>query len=376
MNEHIKSTWHFTGPVYEKLFNIILDNGALPEVWSVGLIKPIYKKKGGKSNPENYRPITLVSCLGKLFTGILSNRLYTYAEQSDVLTSSQAGFRKGHSTTDNIFILYSLIEMLNFRKKKLFCAFIDLKQAFDTVWRDGLWWKLFNCDMDGKFLRLIKNLYNNIKSCLIDNGEQTVFFSCNVGLRQGENLSPFLFSVYLNDLESFFFHNDLNGGIECSSSNLDNAAYIYVKLFILLYADDTVIMSESPNGLQSALNVYNDYCKQWKLTVNINKSKVVIFSKGRQANYSFVLNDQLLDIESDYKYLGVLFSKSGSFYSAKKQLVNQAEKAMYSLIRKSWSLILPLDLQIELYEKMVKPILLYGSEVWGFGNLDVLERSV
>ena len=137
-------------------------------------------------------------------------------------------------------------------------------------------------------------------------------------------------------------------------------------------------MSESPNGMQSALNVYNDYCKQWKLTVNINKSKVVIFSKGRQANYSFVLNmlnDQILDIESDYNYLGVLDSKSGSFYSAKKQLVNQAER-MYSLIRKSRSLLLPLDLQIELYENMVKPILLYGSEVCGFGNLDVLERSV
>ena len=118
---------------------------------------------------------------------------------------------------------------------------------------------MFNCDIDGKCPRLIKNLYYNIKSCLIVNGEQTEFFSCNVGLRKGENLSPFLFSVYLNDLESFFFHNDLNDGIECSSSNLDNAAYIYLKLFILLYADDTVIMSESSNGLQSALNVYKDY---------------------------------------------------------------------------------------------------------------------
>ena len=178
--------------------------------------------------------------------------------------------------------------MLNFRKKKLFCVFVDLKQASDTVWWDGLWWKLFNCVIDGKCLRLIKNMYNNIKSCLIVNGEQTEFFSWNVGLRQGEYLSPFLFSVYLNDLESFFFHNDLNGGIECSSSNLDNAVHIYFKLFILLNADDTVLMSESPNGLQSALNVYNDYCKEWKLTVNINKSKVVIFSKGRQTNYSFV----------------------------------------------------------------------------------------
>ena len=93
------------GPVYEKLFNIILDSGVLPEVWSVGLIKPIYKQKGEKNKPENYRPITLVSCIGKLFTGILSNRLYTYAENNELFSNTQAGFRKGHSTTDNIFIL-------------------------------------------------------------------------------------------------------------------------------------------------------------------------------------------------------------------------------------------------------------------------------
>ena len=112
-----------------------------------------------------------------------------------------------------------------------------------------------------------------------------------------ESLKGFFCSVYLNDLESFSVHNNLNGGIDCSPSNLDNAVCIYFKLFILLYADDTVIMSESSNGLQSALYVYNDYCKQWKLTVNINKSTVVICSKGRQANYSFVINDQTFDIK-------------------------------------------------------------------------------
>ena len=110
-------------------------------------------------------------------------------------------------------------------------------------------------------------------------------------------------------------------------------------------------MSESSNGLQNALNTYNDYCKEWKLTVNITKSKVVIFAKGRQARYSFVLDDQTLDIENEYKYLGVLFSRSGSFFAAKKLLAGQAEKAMYGLIRKSRSLMLPIDLQIELFEK-------------------------
>ena len=86
----------------------------------------------------------------------------------------------------------------------------------------------------------------------------------------------------------------------------------------------------------------------------------------------------MLDIENEYKYLWVLFSRSGSFFAAKKKLLaDHAEKAMYSLIeKKSRSLMLLIDLQIELFEKMVQPILLYGSEVWGFGNLNVLERVV
>ena len=106
------------------------------------------------------------------------------------------------------------------------------------------------------------SMYSSIKSCLVVNGEQTEFFSCNVGLRQGENISPF-FAIYLNDLENFFLQNDLHGGAECLSSNLDDElqVYIYFQLhvFILLYADDTVVMSESSNGVQNALDTYNDY---------------------------------------------------------------------------------------------------------------------
>ena len=118
-----------------------------------------------------------------------------------------------------------------------------MKQAFDTVWRDGLWWKLVNCKIDGKCLRLVKSMYSNIKCCLVVNGTQTEFFSCNVGLRQGENLSPFLFAIYLNDLENFFLQNGLHSGVECLSSNLDDEVYIYFQLFILLYADDTVVLA-------------------------------------------------------------------------------------------------------------------------------------
>ena len=129
-------------PVYVTLFNIVLNTGSIPEKWLIGKIKPIYKIKGDILDPENYRPISLLSCLGKLFTALLSECLNTYLEENDILNENQAGFRKDHSTIDHIFALHALIEIMKFEKKKLFCSYIDFSKAFDSVWRIGLWRKL------------------------------------------------------------------------------------------------------------------------------------------------------------------------------------------------------------------------------------------
>ena len=129
-------------PIYVGLFNLILNTGIIPEIWSQGKIMPIYKNNGDSTNPDNYRPISILSCLGKLFTALLSERLSTFIEENAILKENQAGFRKHYSTTDHIFALYSLIEILKHEKKKLFCSFIDLSKAFDSVWRIGLWRKL------------------------------------------------------------------------------------------------------------------------------------------------------------------------------------------------------------------------------------------
>ena len=144
---------------------------------------------------------------------------------------------------------------------------------------------------------------------------------------------------------------------------------------MLLYEDDTVLISESAEDLQVSLNAFEQYCTKWKLTVNIDKTKVVIFSKGRlSTKYNFHFQDVPLDIVKEYKYLGIFLSKSGPFFSTKKYIANQAKRATYSLINKVRNLSLPVDLQRELFEKKGKPILLYGCEIWGFGNIDVIEQ--
>ena len=164
LNEHIQITLDMMLPTYTNLFNIIFDNSIIPESWLVGEILPIYKNKGDIKNPENYRPITLLSCVGKLFTSIINSRLNNFAEKQDLIKNCQTGFRKGFSTADNLFVINSLIEMMKSKSKKLYCVFVDYKQAFDSVWRTGLWQKLQSSNINGKCFRFIQNVYQNIKS--------------------------------------------------------------------------------------------------------------------------------------------------------------------------------------------------------------------
>ena len=101
-----------------KSFHLVFDTGIVSESWLLGDILPIYKTKADTTSPENYRPITLLSCLGKLFTSIINNRLTSFAEKYEVISYSQSGFRKGFSTTDNLFVIQSLIEMTKFQVKR------------------------------------------------------------------------------------------------------------------------------------------------------------------------------------------------------------------------------------------------------------------
>ena len=216
LNEHIKHSLELPHiqQQYLKLFNLVFDMGHIPEAWSIGKIIPVNKQKGGPTDPSNYRPITLLSCMGKQFTAVINNRLQAYSEDHSKINNCQAGLRKKFSTTDHIFALHTLINILQSGRKKLFCGFIDLKQAFDSVWRVGLFYKITPFDITGKCFRLIKNMYDGIKSCVSVNGVSSNYFYSNIGVRQGENLSPFLFTIFLNDLETFLSESPNCKGIE------------------------------------------------------------------------------------------------------------------------------------------------------------------
>lgn len=146
-------------------------------------------------------------------------------------------------------------------------------------------------------------------------------------------------------------------------------------MFIILYADDTVILANNSKDLQKNLQLFENYCETWKLTVNVSKTKVMVFgSRGNTFQNQFKWKNEIIEVVVSYKYLGLFFPRTKSYVKAKKHLIDQANKAMFSLLKKSQNLNLPIDLQIDLFNKTIKPILLYGCELWGIGNIETIER--
>ena len=182
------------------LFNSILKSSEIIPEWVIGMIVPIHKK-GSKTDPMNYRGITLMSCLGKLFISVLNNRLMQFATKKKILSDSQLGFLAGNRTSDAHIIANNIIKKYCHKNnRKIFGCFVDFSKAFDTIPRDILFKKLLNHGINGRFFNIIKTIYINDKACVKMQGRRTKTFEINQGVRQGCVLSPLLFNIFLSDL--------------------------------------------------------------------------------------------------------------------------------------------------------------------------------
>jgi sorting nexin-29 len=217
----------------------------------------------------------------------LNERLKLFLEYNKILCEEQAGFRNGYSTSDNIFTLNFIIGLYLNKGKILYGAFVDYRKAFDSIHRITLWKKLVSYNIDGYFLKVIHNMYSMAKSCVKNGSVISRFFDCNSGVRQGGNLSPLLFALFLNDLNTYLSTHYAGLTSWCKDMNEklpDDELDIFRKLCILLYADDTIILAESPHQLQKALDGMAEYCRKNKLKVNETKTKIVVFSRGKIRN--------------------------------------------------------------------------------------------
>ena len=287
-----------------KLFNIVLKSEIFPDDWNISLQSPLHKG-GDPLDTNNYRGISLTSCLGKCFTSILSERLYNYVDSSEKLGREQCAFRKGYRTTDNIFCLKSIInKYINNTKGKLYACFIDFRKAFDCVWREALFYKLLKLGANGNFYQILKSMYTSTAAKVkLTKGVSDVFYP-NMGIRQGDCLSPLLFNLFINDISDHLVNTD---PIEIGNTKLSH----------LLFADDLLLLSTSKQGLQNALDSLYHYCDKWNLTVNLDKTNVIVFQKRSfkkcDKNNIFMYGDTQVVQANSYTYLGIVFQKNGSF---------------------------------------------------------------
>ncbi|XP_073842692.1 uncharacterized protein [Musca autumnalis] len=344
-----------------RVFNSIFLKEDIPSSFTESILIPLHKK-GDVNVPSNYRGLSLIDSICKIFNMVLLNRISDWLTTNNILNEFQAGFRKDYSTVDNIFNLVSIVSLNQVNNKVTYAFFVDFSSAFDLIPRNSLFYKLTALGLSTKMVSIIKLLYKNTKTRVWDGNTYSDYFSVQSGVKQGCILSPILFSLYVNDLP-----NVLPGGV--------NVANCCIK--ILLYADDIVLLADSPKELQKMINALEQYCFQWSLKVNLAKSKIMVFRKGTRvpANLNFYYNSQVIEIVNNYKYLGVDVAYNLSF---KKHLRNKLSASKIA-INSSWSnyiknpKISHLN-KLKIFESCSKSIMCYADQIWGYERYDDVEK--
>jgi hypothetical protein len=320
-NEMIRYSQHLLLPHLTRIFNLILNSGYYPQSWQESFIVPIHKA-GNPLDPSNYRGITILSCLGKLFQTVMNIRLTQYLTEHSKIREEQIGFKQGSRTADHMFSLKTLIDKYNRNHKKLYTCFVDFKKAFDTVDHIGLLYKLKRCGIGDLMYNVIKDRYTGLgdRTCVKIGNNLTETFKSKVWVKQEDPMSATLFNIYINDVVRYFDDT-------CKPVFLGDT-----PINCLLYADDLIILSETKEGLQNAMNKLAIFCQEWALEVNINKSKVLVFTaNGRKEVAGIQYRELTLETVSSYKYLGIIFTTSGQFTAAKEDLYKRGLKASFKL---------------------------------------------
>jgi len=298
-NELLKNGGNAMASSLFKLFKRLSILECIPDQWNEGIIVPIFKK-GDARNLDNYRGITLTSCVSKVYNRILAQTVSKFVEDNNILTDIQGSFRKDRRCEDHVFTLKSICATRKAEGKNTFLAFLDFKKAFDTVYRKGLFKAIKSIGIEGSLLNIIMNLYSNVKSKVRFQDFETELFNVDEGVKQGCVLSPIIFCIYINELAKLI-----------KSSNLGITIF-GTKIGCLFWADDVVLIGENENDLQKLLDVASDFSNKWKMCYNYDKSNVLITGQRVNVHKKWKLCNNFIKEVNEYKYLGVILNRNQS----------------------------------------------------------------
>ena len=326
------------------LFNLSLQSKIFPSLWKKAVVIPLFKK-GDKHEISNYRPVSLISCVGKVFERIVFKHMYNYLIDNNLFYNLQSGFLPTHTT------VYQLIEMYEdicdaLEKRKHIClVFCDISKAFDRVWHRGLIKKLECYGFQGAFLNWLINYLSNRNQQVLVNNNKSNWGEINAGVPQGSVLGPLLFLLYINDIAD---------GLESMAR---------------LFADDTSLSYSSANTLDIEATInrdltqLNDWSKTWLTTFNPNKTKMLFISNTSNAdNISISFDGVNLNPVDAHRHLGVTLSNDAKWsdhvnaiYQSCMKKVNVMRKLKY---------ILNKNTLLRIYKCFILPVLEYACELW------------
>lgn len=326
-----------------------------PTTWKEATIIPIKKPGKDSRDPTAYRPISLLSNMGKILERLILNRLKKF---DDRIPDTQFGFRHHRTTELQLATLIDEAMTSKIRGKTTAVATLDLEKAYDTLWHHGLIYKLISTAIPGYLIKIIGAFLQERSYQVAVTGALSRKYNIPAGVPQGSTLSPVLFLFYLTDIPE--------------NKNTK----------IRLFADDTAVSAvsikpeQACHYLQDHLDTLADYYKKWCLKVNATKSNIITFDNRQRIPQADVYyEDQKIPYSSKIKYLGVLLDRKLNFNAHTQEIHRKARQATHFI----WPFLKPdssLDeeLKIRLITTYIRPILTYASPVWSSTNINNLQK--
>ena len=297
-----------------KLMNRIYSTGYIPDDFRKSIFVPIPKVARAQECGD-FRTIALISHASKILLQLIKRRITPGIERQ--LGENQMGFRKGKGTRDAIFQLRIIGERYRQVGKKLYLCFVDYQKAFDRVRHDKLKEVMKSASVPEIEQRLIENLYWGQEATVRWENEFSRSFSIRKGVRQGCIISPILFNLY----SEFMIREALD--------NLEGVKFGGVNITNLRYADDAVLIAESFRQLQSMMDKLNERCKEYGMSINVKKTKVMILGNSDEEFGEIKLNDTVLERVTKYKYLGSWITEDGRCDEEIKTRIAMAKAAFW-----------------------------------------------
>jgi len=305
----------------------------------------ISKPNKPKHLTSSYRPISLLPTFAKLFEKLILHRISPLIDQQNILPKSQFGFRRKHNTTQQIHRIVDKISS-SFESKQ-FCpaVFLDISQAFDRVWHDGLLFKLKHF-LPSPYFLLIKSYLDNRSFSVRHKNEFSTIQKIKAGVPQGSDLSPILYNIYTSDMPT---------------SN---------QTLLATFADDTAIFASNndsdtaSHNLQLHLNLIESWANNWKIKINDNKSAQVNFSLKKKECPSLKFNNKPIPLHQSTKYLGITLDKRLTWANHTKNKRKQLNSRLH-LLRPLLKSKINLKNKILIYKSIIRPIWTYGIQIWG-----------